>query len=100
MDADDKPQRRGAVPTKYERGFVEMCFFFLPLTVPFAVLLCVADCFCVRFYAVIVSKWQTEINCLVHSRVQLDERAGTFDGIINTWMPLPDPRPPPMAQLP
>lgn len=55
--------------------------------------------FCFRFYAVIVSKWQTEINCLVHSRVQLDERAGTFDGIINTWMPLPDPRPPPMAQL-
>ncbi len=33
-----------------------------------------------RYYAVILSKWQTEISCLVHTRVQVNEQAGQTQG--------------------
>jgi len=63
-----------------------------------AILACSVD---YRFYSIIVSKWQAEVSCLVHTRVQLDETtkgaAGVFKGYVNTWSPLPDPRPPPLA---
>lgn len=50
-----------------------------------------------RYHAVIVNRWGGEINCVVRARLTYDD-SGTFLESVHTWMPLPDPKPPTIAQ--
>ena len=49
---------------------------------------------------VIVNKWGSELHCVCHVHIVYDE-TGTLLEHITSWLPLPDPTPPPMIlQIP
>jgi len=47
---------------------------------------------------VIVNKWGSEVHCLCHVHMAHDDNGAVLETVFS-WMPMPDPTPPPMRQL-